>query len=353
LLRSFLIVTDHGVRRLLPSAIVRRIPIVALAVLLLTGACGGDDEPGAAWSVVHENLPGALLSVWGASAEDVYAVGGDSGDGPMVIHWDGSTWHQLDTGESGDLWWVYGFAGGPIYMGGKDGLLLRLDGDTFTRMTTPGGATIFGLWGSSASDMLAVGGAEGGASGGFAWHLVGEEWQPVADFPADIATTGVVWKVYGRSASDVWMVGTNGLAVRGDGNGYSEENLGTGESIFTVHANGERFVAVGGFGTGTILENDGTSWTSVAPPGAPALNGVCLTDGDRGYAVGAFGAVMERSAAGWSEVDTGLALQDSLHAVWVDPDGGVWAVGGQVSAYPLVRGQLIYKGAKAPLGELQ
>src|SRR5438477_5031725 len=42
--------------------------------------------PAAQWQLVQQNLPGALLSVWGTSATDVYAVGADGkdGQGPLV-----------------------------------------------------------------------------------------------------------------------------------------------------------------------------------------------------------------------------------------------------------------------------
>src|SRR3954462_10261866 len=135
----------------------RVIQIISLVAGL--AGCGGDR-----WEVVERNLPGALLSVWGASADDVWTVGGDVGDGkgPMVLHWDGSTFHRLETGQSGDLWWVYGFAGGPIFMGGAGGHILKYENGAFTPMKTPGTDVVFGIWGSSPTDLWAVGGAMGG-----------------------------------------------------------------------------------------------------------------------------------------------------------------------------------------------
>ena len=63
-----------------------------LACCLAVAGC--PDEDGRSWQVVHEDLDGALLSVWGTSASDVWAVGGDVGDGmgPLVIHFDGTSW---------------------------------------------------------------------------------------------------------------------------------------------------------------------------------------------------------------------------------------------------------------------
>src|SRR5688572_27135041 len=96
-------------------------PLPASAALLALAACGSEER----WQTVQRDLPGALLSVWGTSASDIWAAGADSrdGKGPTVQRFDGSEWKRVDTGQtSGDLWWVHGFAGGPVYFGGSGGL---------------------------------------------------------------------------------------------------------------------------------------------------------------------------------------------------------------------------------------
>jgi hypothetical protein len=324
---------------------------------LLAAACG-DDSPAmpdadvgpAEWTVVHQNLSGSLMSVWGTSADDVWAVGGDPGDGPMVIHWDGSTWTRLDTGSRGDLWWVHGFDGGPVYMGGKDGRIFRYDG-AFTLMPTPGVQTVFGIWGSSPSDVWAVGGREGGGGGAFAWRLDGDQWVDAAGFPAELADKAL-WKMWGSGADDAWMVGDGGTAVHWDGNGLEPVNLGGGESLFTVHYADGVYAAVGGFATALVFENGGSSWDRVDDGSFAGMVGVCLVDGGRGFAVGNFAAFLERTDGVWSEAE-GPATSETLHAIWVDPDGGLWAVGGQVQVTPFVRGVLAYRGNDIPEGELQ
>lgn len=331
----------------------RGVPFWATVVAVGLVGCGDEDQPPTDdWQIVHRDLPGALLSVWGTSASDVWAVGGDAGDGlgPMVLHFDGVDWTREETGQVGDLWWTFGFAGGPLYMGGAGGTILRYEDGAFTRMTTPGTDTVFGIWGASPSEMWAVGGASGGAQGAFAWRLEGDTWVAAPGFPAELADTGAVWKVHGRSADDVWLVGTAGMLVHWDGSAFTVDHAG-GESLFTVHANGDGFVAVGGFGTGIILENDGRGWTDASPDAANPLVGVCLT-ASGGTAVGQYGTVYERGPDGWREEDTGLLLDETLHSVWIDPSGGQWAVGGQVFAFPLVRGVMLHRGAAVPEGGL-
>ena len=77
----------------------------------LTGCSNGDDDRQAqaapyTWSRVVHSPDAALLSIHGTSATNVYAVGADGGDGPIVIHWDGNDWTKINTGLTGDLWWV-------------------------------------------------------------------------------------------------------------------------------------------------------------------------------------------------------------------------------------------------------
>jgi hypothetical protein len=339
---------DSSTRRSLPQ-----IAALAIASCLILGACGGDDPP--SWQVVARDLPGALFSVWGTSGSDVYVVGADGhdGHGPQVRHFDGTAWSRLDTGMTGgDLWWVFGFAGGPVYMGGSAGTILRYQSGSFTRTTTPGIATVFGIWGASPSDVWAVGGNPGGQSGAFAWRLQGgDTWVEAPGFPADLAGADAMWKMYGRSASDAWIVGTRGKALHWDGAALTQASTGAGEGLFTVHADADRYVAVGGVGTGVIVENTGSGWHNASPAAAaPPLVGVCLS-AHGNYAVGWDGSVYSRDASGWTAVPVGIHLEEIFHAVWVDPAGsGVWAVGGQVLTAPFIDGIVLHQGITIPEG---
>lgn len=324
----------------------------ALASFCLLAACDGETDPsgtggnGPGWEVVHEDLDGALLSVWGTSETDVWVAGGDArdGSGPLVLHYDGSAWERLPTGQTeGNLWWVFGFDGGPIYFGGDGGVILRYAGGAFTLLDTPGTDTVFGIWGASPDDMWAVGGSFD--TSGFAWRLAGDTWQAEPSLPADVVADAAIWKIFGISADDVWLVGSDGVSFAWDGSALTQADTGVGSSLFTVHGNAQRFVAVGGLASGIIVENDGSGWTNaLAGAASYGLTGVVLEGTEGGYAVGQYATVLSRSAEGWKEVDTGLSTQRDLHGVWVDPAGGVWAVGGQTASFPLVEGLLIHQG---------
>lgn len=331
-------------RRLLPAL---------MLTLLTSSGCGDDEEPTVEkidWRVIHENLEGALLSVWGTNADDVWAVGGDTGDGegPLVLHYDGSEWQRMQTGQdAGTLWWVFGFEDGPLYMGGAGGVILRYEEDAFTQLQTPGQDTVFGIWGATPSDVWAVGGASE-SGGGFAWRLNGDRFEAEPSVPDDVTQDAAIWKLYGTARDDAWLVGSNGVALHWDGEQLSPGDTGVGSSLFTVHAAGDVYAAVGGLASGIIVEYDG-HWKDVTPDPAPdALSGVCLREDGSGFAVGSLGAVYRRDPAGWQEEETGISVDGNLHSVWIDPDGGVWAVGGQTYVEPFTDGVLIYGGAHHP-----
>src|SRR5262249_78689 len=146
--------------------------------------------PSPAWSLVGEDLDSALISVWGSSERDVWAVGSDRGEGPLIEHFDAARFERLDTGATAHLWRAFGLEGGPVFFGGAKGTILRYADGAFSRMPTPSeDVTVFGLWGTSPASMWAVGGTDGGSAGAFAWRLDGEEWVAAPGFPAELAET--------------------------------------------------------------------------------------------------------------------------------------------------------------------
>jgi hypothetical protein len=330
-----------------------------MAVLASTAAaCSGSDAAAPAssapeWTVVQENLDSALISVWGSAEDDVWAVGGDRGSGPLILHWDGESFTRMDSGATGDLWWVFGFPGGPVFMGGAGGSILRYQDGVFSPTTTPSSdVTVFGLWGSSPEDMWAVGGADGGADGAFAWRLQADTWTLAPEFPAELAADKSLWKACGSGADDVWLVGTAGVAVHWDGASFETTSVGGGESLFTVHYAEGRFVAVGGSAAGLIFENDGSGWQRVDTDPLYGLVGVRLVGADHGYAVGRFGAFVEERDGEWLDAE-GPATVRTLHSIWADPAGGLWAAGGELDVRPVVGGVLAYRGKHVPKGAMK
>jgi hypothetical protein len=147
--------------------------------------------------------------------------------------------------------------------------------------------------------------------------------------------------VWGKAVNDVWAVGTGGVALHFDGSSWTYVDTVSYVNLFTVHDG----FAVGGDVGGTILSlsTTGQVWADESPEYAVQITGVY--GGERPVAVGVRGSVWFRESEGWMMDTRELPTYQDLHAVWTDPHGGVWAVGGHVSGAPLIQGALVYSGS--------
>lgn len=326
---------------------------VVLVSMLLPIGCAPVSAPGEVKEqLLFSSLNAAMLSVSGTSAEDVYAVGADPGDcnGPYVLHYDGTAWKRLLTGAQGTLWWISVTPiGEAFYMGGEGGLVLRCaraNGE-FVVMDTPAepGDTVFGVWGTDEQHVWAVGGdLSRPDDGGFLWRYDGSEWREQT-LPEEIGQDPpVLFKVWGRSADSVYVVGRLGMVLSFDGTAWSQVSTETTRTLFTVHGNAADVAAVGGFNDAVILEMQGGTFVDQAPDGTPQMNGVYVPDKGDAVAVGNYASVARRIDGVWTLQPYSLPTVRDLHGTWVDPDGGIWAVGGNLSS-DLTDGIIAYVGS--------
>lgn len=338
----------------------RLLAALALSTASLHGCTEDPDPPPPptsqpsppSWEVIGKELEAAVLSISGTSATDVWAVGAAAGSwGGLVARYEGSGWARVDTGQPYDLWWVHAFAPDQVFFGGAGGTVLSWDGSTFTRHRTPGLAahTVYGVWGSAPDDVWAVGGVAGRY--GFLWHYDGATWTEVPlpdDVPLDArGELPSLFKVWGTRADDVWAVGGHGLVLHYDGAAWSVVPSGTDAILFTVHGDQDRVVIVGGGTQGVLLEGSAAGGlTPAGPEAAPLLQGVNVAPDGAIWASGERGTIYRRPQGGaWETIETGFDVEpQSLHAIWVDPQGGVWSVGGGVLSPALDAGVIFHRG---------
>jgi hypothetical protein len=334
---------------------VRAVFVLAACAFGCGGSPAAPPAENGAWSFVARSADAAFLSVSGTSASDVWLAGADDGKGPVVLHCDGRSWARRDTGVSGDLWWVNPLDGGSVFFGGSNATVLRYDGSEFGALVTPGpaAATVFGVWAAAEDDVYAVGSVDG--QDGFVWHYDGTAFGSVpldGSLPlGEHGETPGLFKVWGSSASDVWVVGANGVVLRGSAtDGFSLVQAGGSDTLFTVHARGEQVVMVGGSSSGVLLAAEDGALVDETPAGAPLLQGVSVAADASVWAVGYGGSVYHGRDGDFSPVDPGLdfTASESLHSVWADPDGGVWAAGGNVLTPALDDGLALHFGAPVP-----
>lgn len=332
----------------------------ALAVGLSLGACSpshatppddaGADAADAAdatpapaeWTPVLEHLDGALLSVWGTSERDVWAVGGplgNSGFDSLVMRFDGAVWKRLPAGGSETFWWVHGTSASDVWLVGEKGRITHWDGTKFEERASGTTATLFGVWAASPGDAWAVGGVpdQPGAANDVLLHWDGSTWKPEA-LPE--LKKVALFKVWGAGKDDIYVVGEAGLVWHRTGGAWKREAEGIAKGRLTTvtGCSANEIIAVGG--RDLLTSNGAASWkrsdavlvndvngVACAPPGAPPR--------DYGRAVIVGGGSLKLRLVGekW-ESDFGAKPFEDLHGAWVDPTGAFWGVGGKFNDTP-------------------
>lgn len=328
---------------------------LALAVALSLGslaACDGDppatspgdggveatapdaSEDGAAqWRAVIDDLDGTLLSVWGTSERDVWAVGGALGNGfdALVLRFDGTTWRRLAPGKTETFWWVHGTSASDVWLVGEKGRITHWDGTTFTEVPSSTDATLYGVWAAAPDDVWAVGGTPDrpDATNDVVLHWDGAAWKPEA-LPE--AKNVALFKVWGSSANDVYVVGEAGVVWHRTGGTWKREaeGIATGRLTTVAGCGPNEVYAVGGR---DLLVSNGTEWKRAEIDPLKLvndLNGVSCSGG-RVVVVGG-GSLKLRLVNGTWESDFGSEPYTDLHGAWADPSGAFWGAGGQFVA---------------------
>lgn len=319
---------------------------VALGALALT-ACPGDDTPptadsgsAPAWQVVldQSSLDRAVLSIWGSSPSDVFAVGGPLGNTglqTLALHFDGETWTDLAPGGAETFWWVNGSSPSDVWMVGEQGRIAHWDGAKFAAHDYATTATLWGVKAFSTNDAWAVGGTpeQGtGAPNDLVLHWDGKTWTQEPLPGAPLGRT--LFKVWGTSSHDLYAVGEAGTVWHRKGATWTLESsppIAKG-TLFTV--NGCSATEVYAVGGQDVLESDGTTWKKLAPPLSNQVNGVsCGAPGE--IAIVGFGGLKQRLVKGAWVDDFLAAPHGDLHATWGEGGGVFWAVGGDFISKPV------------------
>jgi hypothetical protein len=229
---------------------------------------------GAAW---HEQLVSEtrylIVDLWGFAGGDVFAVGyrGSFGEDPWpaIFRYDGAAWNEMELpAEPGYLTAVWGTSPTHVIAAfivlNSHALFWRFDGSAWTPMAAqlPDDERIVinGIWGSSATDVHAVGERIVDSYWvGFTAHFNGESWS-YTDTPGGEWPVGI----WGIGPSTIFVVGWNGLIMMHDGDGWSAMDSGTDRSLFAVWGRAADDVYAVGEGEGeilTVLRYDGEAWS--------------------------------------------------------------------------------------------
>ena len=323
------------------------------ALLLSTVSCREEIEAGETfgdWQVVLGGLDGGLIATWAPADDDVWVVGADPGDGlgGYVFHFDGTSWDRIDTGTTGNFWWVHGDGTGPVWLVGEGGLVVRWSPETGpVALETPQDTNLFGAFVIADDDVWVCGGDNiSSGSKQVLWHWNGSTFEDHADVVALRSTRAVLTKVFARGPEDIWVVGGPDQGLRRRDGIWSAIDVATKEHLTSVSGNDDLIIAAGGVAQGLVVEDRGDGFEEIKFDGAQPLAGIVVTDDGRAVASGWYGSLHLRDTDGtWTAVDDVEVRHQVFHSTAVTPSGTIYVTGaifGVANVYDgiLVQGSL-------------
>jgi hypothetical protein len=321
-----------------------------LLFLLSLFAC----QPSMRWDEVVVNEESAFMGITGSADDDVWVTSASATGAGSLLHWDGEAWSSLNTGWPVDLWWAHAFGPQHAIVGGSGCTILEVRGDEVERFEVPGHAaeTVFGVWGPSSGRLYAVGGRAG--RDGFVWSREGRSWKDevLPELPR-LANGNApsLFKVWGRSADDVWVVGDAGTILHFDGRSWALVPSGTSEPLYTITGDAQEVVIVGGNARGVVLAGGLDGFENYSPEGAQSLQAATFDAEGTLWIAGEPGDAWTGEAPNvWRRQNGRLVpvleatTDQSIHAMWASPEGTLWTAGGNVLSPELDQG-LVTRGS--------
>ena len=263
-------------------------------------------------------------AVWGDFPSDVFVAGYDNQSfHGIILHYDGKTWGTMTIGTTNELQGIWGSSSSNIYAVGLEGVMLHYDGNVWNNITSDTSYAITSIWGSSPQDVFAVGHSYSSALG-IILHYDGRAWNKMTS-----NTTNDLLSVWGSSPSDVFAVGVAGTIMHYDGYRWSNMTSGTTSTLQGVWGNSSSNVfSVGNASNGTgniILHYDGRAWSSMNSGTIYGLWGVWGSSPSDVFAVGNGYDILHYNGNTWSTMNSGT--YNGLIAVWGSSSSSVYAVG--------------------------
>jgi hypothetical protein len=172
-------------------------------------------------------IKGDRFGIWGSAENDVYMVGAPaqtcsttscSRPASTISHYNGGSWSPVATeNNSSTLYGIWGTSATDIFAVGQSGTILHYDGSSWSSMASGTTNTLRAVWGTGANNVFAVG------DSGTILIYNGSSWQKLAS-----GTTAALKSIWGGSSSDLYAVGSNGTILHGveftdvDGDGIKD-----------------------------------------------------------------------------------------------------------------------------------
>jgi hypothetical protein len=229
------------------------------------------------------------------------------------------TWQAQDSGTAAHLWDVLGVAG-ELFVPADDSAIMHSPGDgTWTREPLANGSSMYGIAGSSPSDMWAVGNV---ASAGIAvFHRDATGTWTFVPTPFTDALNSVV----ALAPDDIYAAGYRSGIGHFDGSTWTRQP-GPAVNLFRLFAiSPSDLYLVGDSATLLHSTGDGT-WTPQVVPTTEDLIGIWASSASDIYAAGHNGTILHSIGDGtWTAQTTGVTT--GLWALWGSGARDIYAAG--------------------------
>src|SRR6266550_2598343 len=254
-------------------------------------------------------------------------------DAVVIQRYDGTHWQPELSDSNGafmSLSSVWGSSASDVFaVGGScdGGVITRYDGKGWT--SPPTGCVGFmnaafsSIWGTSAMDVFAVGtGALPPSSHSVVVHYDGQQW--TESFSRTCSFCARLLAVWSTSGTDIFAVGAAGTILHYDGTLWQRQSSGTTVSLAVVQGASGSNVFVAGE-SGAILHYDGVTWTTQSSGTTSSLYGLWVSSGGQAFAVGANSTILHFDGMNWTPQLSGAPML--VMGVWGSSPSNLVAVG--------------------------
>ena len=279
-------------------------------------------------------IVGGLLAQQGCTGGDVTAP-----EPPLV-------WSRVPSSTATNLWDVWGSSATDVWAVGDGGTILHYGGAVWEPALDSVSYAFRGIWGSGPRDIWAVGFRSLDSTAPVLFHYDGVGWSRDASI-ADSLPWPPLSDVWGTAASNVWVVGYGGAIYHFDGSHWSDSSVATwyyADRIWGTSATDVWIV-----GPGTVLHHDGSGWS---PQSDSVLTARQLTSGwgarrDNLWAAGQVShGFLHFDGAHWTTILPADTASGFCYGMWGVSPSRIWAVQRSGSAGPGIAAIWQFDGAR-------
>lgn len=220
-------------------------------------------------------------------------------------------WQKIEIGTSADLYGVWGSSGTDVIAVGSGGTIVRYDGSSWNVSSSVTSFALYDVWGTSSYDIFVVGAAR------TLLHHNGYSWG-FMNSPA----AGDLYCIDGTAWNDVFAAGVG--AIHYNGSMWST-SLGTDRRLtdICVHSATEAFAVDS---TGDILHYNGADWSEIdSPIHNTYLSAIWGSSPDDIFVVSDEGDIFHFDGIRWRR--THSTVYSGLNSIWGSAPNDVYAVG--------------------------